>query len=174
MGVYNITLKSADVLDDKSSETITKTETTEANVVPHDQASEKKEEKTIVLDGPLSHIYTQALNAVYATEAINMLTEMSINEDDTYGKKETNEKGKDLYVYCCDGDRLDSGELANVANKLRLALDTKHYKNVVVAVECTAVNNKIALLDNFTTDLGVKIMFNRNTAISKIKSVIGT
>lgn len=171
MGVYNLTLKSTKPNEDNSGVVPLDKETTEDKVVPQNKASEKIEEKTIVLDGPLSHIYTQALNAVYANEAINMLTQMAVNDEDAYGKKdETNIHGKELYVYCCDGDKLDSEELVNATNKLRIALDKKEYKHVLVSVECMNSNTKIALLDEFSSSLGIKVIYSRNNTIDNIKS----
>lgn len=169
MGVYNITLSDKEIATNK--EAIDNNDSTKTNEIPQDRAKEKTEEKTVVLDGPLSHIYTQALNMVYANEAVNMLTQMAVDVEEKYGDDNLTDN-KDLYVYCCDGDKLNTDSLVETTNKLRLALDKKQYKNIIISVESINGNSKIALLDEFSSALGIKVIYSRNRAIDNIRSII--
>lgn len=133
--------------------------------------SDKEEDKkTIVLDGPLSHIYTQALNMVYANEVVNMVTHMMMDQEEETDK---NPYGKDVYVYCCDGDKLTSDELVNTSNKLRIALDKKKYSKVLLSIECHGVvNSRIGLLHEYSTSLGIPVSYTQSGSMSNIKSAL--
>lgn len=175
MGIYNITISNNpqkdDSLIDESSIDNNKVESTKPVEIPANEANKKSsEEKTIVLDGPLSQIYTQALNIVYAKESINMISQMNSDDNGFYDNKNNNDK--DLYVYCCNGDTLDSDGLVEASNKLRLALDNKNNKKVILSVECVSSNNKIALLDEFSSNLGIKVIYSRNRTLDNIKSIV--
>lgn len=114
-------------------------------------------DKKIVLDGPLSTIYTQALNVLYAKED---MAGMIVPTDDV---EEYNES--DLYVYCTPAELVDE-DLAGVANKIMEA--SKHGKNVV-AIECSSmIPSKMGLLEKLGKDVGVKIHVTRNSALEAI------
>lgn len=131
----------------------------------------EEEKKTIVLDGPLSHIYTQALNMVYANEAINMITHMLMDQEDEASDK--NPYGKDVYVYCCDGDNLTSDELIKTSSKLRIALDKKKYSKVLLSIECHGVvNNRIGLLHDFSASLGIPVSYTKTGSLNNIKTAL--
>lgn len=173
MGVYNITLSDKEVATTKEAiDNQNNNESTKVVEIPQDKAKEKTEEKTVVLDGPLSHIYTQALNMVYANEAVNMITQMAVDSEEKYGEDKPSNDNKDLYVYCCDGDKLDSDGLVEATNKLRLALDVRHHKNIIVSVESVNPNNKVALLDEFSSSLGINVIYSRNKTIDNIRSIV--
>lgn len=117
---------------------------------------------TIVLDGPLSHVYTQALNLVYAKEDTDSMVAMVMDQN----ASATEVDEKDLYVYAVDGDSLDHTGLVDGMDKLRLALDSKAYKQVALAVECrTGVNGKVGLLEQFAAQAGVKVFVSRRSAL---------
>lgn len=135
--------------------------------------SDKTEEdkKTIVLDGPLSHIYTQALNVVYANEATNMLTQMMVDQEENETGK--NPYGKDVYVYCCDGNNLTNDDLMETSNKLRIALDKKKYSKVLLSIECHGVvNNRIGLLHDYSVSLGIPVSYTQSGSINNIKTAL--
>lgn len=139
----------------------------ETNTV--DETKKPEQQKTIVLDGPLSHIYTQALNMVYANEAVNMITHMMMEQEE----EDKNPYGKDVYVYCCDGDNLTSDELVNASSKLRIALDKKKYNKVLLSVECHGiVNNRVGLLHDFSVSLGIPVSYTKSGSMSNIKTAI--
>lgn len=126
--------------------------------------------KTVVMTGPLSKIYSEALNLAYGNEsAMNMLNpeDMELMDEQAGGGD-----AKDLYVYTTDGDKLDGPEMVEAGDKLRLALDSKKYKKVLLAVEGKNVSRKVALLHDLVSSMGVQVVFNRNSAIESMKACL--
>lgn len=163
---------------DKSTENEKQEQQTEQPIEKNTEGSDittdsnnEEDKKTIVLDGPLSHIYTQALNMVYANEAVNMVTHMMMEQEEQDSDK--NPYGKDVYVYCCDGDKLTSDELVNTSNKLRIALDKKKYSKVLLSIECHGVvNSRIGLLHEYSASLGIPVSYTQSGSMNNIKSAL--
>ena len=136
----------------------------------------KRDEKSIVLDGPLGHIYTKALNMIYANESAEMDTKLVFNEaiKEIQGDTEVNEgDNNDLYVLCVDGDNLDADEMVRSSDKLRLALDCKKNKDMLLSIESNGnVNLNTSLLEEFSNKLGVRVCFNRKSALEAIFSAL--
>lgn len=139
---------------------------------------EDKGQTKVLLDGPLSKVYTKALNLVYANEAANMFAAMVENAEttNTYeeeGKGENDEahiEEKNIYMYCCDGSDMDIEGLTEGSNKLRLALDSKKYDEIILAVEHRgSVNMKMGLLERFASDIGSKVCLSRFSALETIR-----
>jgi hypothetical protein len=176
MAIFNLGTIDESTVDQKQEEQTNKEIKKIANGENIAKIDNKNEEKkTIVLDGPLSHIYTQALNMVYSNEAVNMLTHMMMEqeEQEEETKHSKNPYGKDVYVYCCNGDDLSSDELVNVSSKLRIALDKKKYSKVLLSVECHGVvNSRIGLLHDYSASLGIAVSYTKNGSISNIKSAL--
>lgn len=95
---------------------------------------EQHKEQTIVLDGPLSHIYTQALNLVYAQEDMgitgSLAYQMKLYQDI---KGEQVNQEDDSYVYAIHGDSLDSGGLITTVEKMKTA--SKRYTRKYLCME---------------------------------------
>lgn len=173
MSVFNLgTIDKSSEEGNANPEAPMTSEVTTVNVANTEQAVEgEKKEPTIVLDGPLSSIYTQALNLVYSKESGMTQVHAMIGGLDE--EEELNTSDTSLYVYCVDGDKIDSNELNTAIDKLRIALDNKKYSKVVLAVECgTNIGSKIALLDQFSKDIGVKVCFSRKKALEHISCVL--
>ena len=118
----------------------------------------EQENKKIVLDGPLSTIYTQALNVLYAKED---MAGMIVPSDETEEYDES-----DLYVYCTPAELVDK-DIVGVADKILEA--SKHGKNVV-AIECSSmIPTKMGLLEKLGKDVGVKIHVTRSSALEAIR-----
>ena len=171
MSIFNLSLikTTNNPVDDTKSEPALAADT-EVPITPADGATAEAttEEKTIVLDGPLSRIYTQALNMAYAKEDVGAMGQMLMmtGQGDT---DEEEEDPRDLYVYCCDGDELSEGKVTEAADKLRIALDSKKYKSVAVAIECKGhVSDQLASLDRLSSQMGAKVFYRRKTAMEAI------
>lgn len=162
--------------------------------------NKKSAQKVIVLDGPLSHIYTQALNQVYKkydendpeievtttsnegfgqllTSPITFIKSLNKQVKDNYVNTEENENNSNnsLYVYCCDGDSLKTDDSIEVSNKLRLALDSKKYKQVILAIEhnsTSLVSNKLSLVIDFTKALGIEHYDNKDLLLESVISFL--
>jgi hypothetical protein len=79
---------------------------------------------------------------------------------------------KDLYIYTTDGDKLDGSEMVEAGDKLKVALDSKKYKNVLLVMESRTPSTKVALLHDLANSMGVKVVFNRNAAIENVKACL--
>jgi hypothetical protein len=125
--------------------------------------------KTVVMTGPLSKIYSEALNLVYGKESMNMVDpeEIEVTNGQTDGDED-----RSLYVYTTDGDNLDGDEMVAASDKLRLALDSKKYKKVLLAVECKTPSRKVALLHEMATSMGVNVVFSRYSALENMKACL--
>lgn len=147
-----------------------------------EQSTELKEEpidqpttaKSIVMDGPLSKIYTQALNIAYAKEAASASgqteTTLIFNEEEQKAQDEVDHHS--LYVYCCDADELQGSDVIDGSDKLRLALDSKKYRGALVVMESHgSVSRHAGLLEEYASKNGVRVIFNRANALEVIKTM---
>ncbi len=119
----------------------------------------EENEKKIKLDGPLSAIYTQALNVLYSKED---MAGMILPSDDQEVVDDS-----DLYVYCTQADLVDNN-LTEIADKITEA--SKHDVNVV-AIECNSmIPGKMKLLEDLGRSLGVELYVTRKSALEAIKT----
>lgn len=131
-------------------------------------------DKSIIIDGPLSHIYTQALNAVYAKEEVGtMFTTYEgnkfleeIKRDELNASGSVDENG--TYVYTVDNMLLGQNGLVEATEHLLEA--SKKYKNLIVAMESHGiVSTKMQLLYDFSSSLGAKVYHKRSIAVEAVK-----
>lgn len=145
------------------------------------QINEEKANTEIKLDGPLSNVFTKALNAVYSNESIDPMVIAPIEQEEAEEEHETHEEegqdvfGNALYVYCCNGDNLSQEGLVDAADKLTRAVTHGKYKNVILSMECfNDINNKTALLDKLGRSLGIKVCLSKRSTMEAIdRSVRG-
>lgn len=153
MPVFNITAKQNDSVVDnpqESGEELIKTGETVSKVK---------------VDGPLSNMFTEALQKVLASETIasdaGMLVLNLLDE-------EASEENPDLYVYCCDTDTMDASQLVESTNKLKVALDSGKYKKVTLLTQGKKINNKFVGLEEYARALGADVKYNPNIAIQSV------
>lgn len=139
------------------------------------QINEEKANTEINIAGPLSNVFTKALNAVYSNESIDPMVIAPVETEEAEEEHDTNEdEGKDifgnaLYVYCCNGDNLSQEGLVDAANKLTKAVSKGKYKNVILSMECfNNINNKTALLDKLGRSLGIKVCLSKRSTMEAI------
>lgn len=138
---------------------------TDTTNVVDNKDQDNKEAITIELNGPLSQIYTKALNLVYANE--NNIEFNVIHK----GDKKSN-PSKSIYIYCCKADEITNTDLMDVSNDLRIALDS-NYKKVIIAAEYSKeLSNKIGTLERIASESGVQIYFKRNNALNAVKTAL--
>ena len=133
------------------------------------QETENKDSKTatVIIDGPLGEIYTNALNIVFAKEEaiiserdLNVLENEDLNHDENY------------YIYCLDQNDLDDGD--NVNKIFSMALDeskVNKMKKIVCIESSNIVSNKLGVIGNFCHKNNIQVIHNRSIAISKIKKI---
>jgi len=175
MGIFNVTNITKDskfestepVTGQNSSQVNTDSSELSSSV---DSSGDVKKVKTVTMTGPLSKIYSEALNLVYGKESItNMIDPETISSEIS---SEDDVAVKDLYVFTVDGEHIDGREIVKMGNDLRLALDSKKYKKVILAVEGGVYNRKITLLSNLATDMGVTVTSDRETALKNMKALL--
>lgn len=130
-------------------------------------AGKQAETKVVVMTGPLGHVYTQALNQLYAQESMAndamLLAEQVITSG--VGNQEA-----DVYVYACDCNELEKADLSTEYDKLRIALDNKAYKSKVVVMESNGlVTRRMVLLGDFAKKNGATVIHTRKTALESIR-----
>jgi hypothetical protein len=134
-----------------------------------------KQEKKITLDGPLSKIYTAALNLAFAKETmvedeVILLTDS--NQTDNRSKEDVSDQ-ENTYVYCCDGNELNRSNLVEGVDKLRVALDSGKFKNVALSIECSKnITSNIGLFEEYAKQLNVTVYHNRKQALESISRSI--
>jgi hypothetical protein len=176
MGIFNLTPQ--EEVEDKGQTPVvpligdnTEVLDPEISQVPQ-EGTKVEEEKTVVLEGPLSHIYTQALNLAYAKEGIDMLEKVHLNRED---KLELVDKEQldDSFVYAVDASNMNVDELLAVNSTLKTAVESRKYRKVSLAIESSSVvSSKMQLLCELADGLGIKVYFNRKTALEGILSDI--
>lgn len=126
-------------------------------------------EKEVVLDGPLSKIYTDSLNLVYAQEEnMGSLLEAKSWLGVDHASDDNPEK---YYIYVADGDD-DDIDTDEVEDTLRLALDSKEYNKVSLVIEHTDVTSSVLELDKIATKLSIETIFNSENVYKSIINFI--
>ena len=124
--------------------------------------------KVVVMDGPLSHVYTKALNEVLANESVMLVTASndttSTNQE---ANKETNPSftgvmGEDAeYVYAL-GDKIIEDHVAMEAyNAISSAINSGKYKKIHLAFEGAMsgkMSKRVGSLMDSALKLGVKVV----------------
>lgn len=172
MGIFNISdndqniEKKDQLLNQENKDQVVDLEDGKSTTDTNEKPVDDKASKTIVIDGPLSNIYTQALNLVYAKEdLVNMIQDSDIGSEDV--------PEKDVYVYCCGSDDVNKGSLTELSDKIRSIKDSGKAKSFVLAVECGfVVTEKIALLHEYSESLGIKMISSRGSALETIKNLL--
>ena len=127
---------------------------------------EPKEETVakVRVDGPLSNMFTEALQKVLSAESVGADTLVAMK---MLGEDEE-KSDSDLYVYCCDTDKMDNNELLDTTDKLRVALDSGKYKKVALVAEHLTVNKKLVSLENYARAIGADVYFTNGKALGSV------
>ena len=180
MGMFNLSLPVEDtekkidepVVSDITGGVVDSKDTTTDAVIAGTtgDAVEDPKQKTIVLDGPLSQIYTQALNIAYAKESMGMM--LGVYNELNKKPSDSNEPD-DSYVYVINADDLDTNMLIQSSECLRVASTSGKYKNIILAIESHGnIGSKMQLLSEMGNALGAQVCFNRNGAIQSVLNAL--
>lgn len=128
--------------------------------------------KTIVLDGPLSEIYTRALNIVYGNNAepdtsnvsqeTQQMDSVLVADVHNYNKNKEAENKDNVdsaYVYVTDAKLLNIDELPETYDNIRVALDSKQFNKSVVCIESdgNSNNRNVELISQLARDFGARV-----------------
>ena len=123
-------------------------------------------DKQITLTGPLSHLYSQALNIMYAKENYMMIV---LNEIDKKQDEDALKAKENLYVYAMSADELDTGKICVAEKDLRMAMESKKYDRVILALEASRnVSNKVGMFEEHAKTLGVQVYLSGKRAMESI------
>lgn len=128
----------------------------------------------IKMDGPLSKIYTDALNVYLAKEQygnVSVATEQMLADATFLIKTMADNAKKDLYVYSLNADDLDSDETyADAYDEFSINIgDHTDYDKVVVLEAYKVRGAKLDKMHNCAIRNGAKVFYTRNAALEYIK-----
>lgn len=143
---------------------------------------EEKKEKVIVLDGPLSAIYTRALLEAYPhdkltkeSQQMDTVNAAAIAVVDSEEKLKALREKKDLsYNYVTSVSRLnDLSHVGNAVNSIEKARASGLYKDFSTIIELDSpINDKTGLLVNYSHENGMDLYFPEKRNLS-LESFIG-
>lgn len=155
----------------EGSELVDTTEMTEVNTEEDLIPIKEINEKTIMLDGPLSQVYTQALNQMYAKESY--ITEMETLKHafkDEDRKKALGDMAS--YIYVISGPFLENNEDGAVVEAFEsMTLAAASMKKLFVCVEHNMnITPRVADFIEYSRDIGATIVRDRNTMLEMLSS----
>ena len=161
--------------DEKEKSTIP-----ELSTSPVDKKEELRKKKVVVMDGPLSKIYTEALNIVFNKDPKTLISNESNSIDVTLASKynSAEQEGSDipnsaLYVYVLDEKGLKSNQKGSYSNISKLM--KKHSNNpLYVSIESNSIlSDETVSFMNFCREKGCKKIFtNRRNCLEYIKDYL--
>lgn len=181
MGMFRITKKETDgtmdmPLDDKKvssapegSEVEVKSENNESQLQDVNGVPIKEVDLTkLVIDGPLSEVYTKALNQVYSKEA--NVTELRLFKDHL---KDDNEESMEEYIYVVDGKTVEEVDVDYIEAFEHISLAKKKFKKVSVCVEHNMnITPNIGRLLSYARESGVTVYSSREKTMAMIRSSV--
>lgn len=163
--------------------------TTITNDAPADNQDVKDKLETpdkkveVVMDGPLSQVYTQALNIAYANEGTDdMIVGVSNKSDSDADSGYVNGSGtdvdrpiesEDVYAYVTDARTVEDEGNHDAIRAICKQGNTDGCKKILV-IECHGkIGTQVGLLDNMASSLGIETHYSRKTGLEAIKRAAG-
>ena len=131
---------------------------------------QKKGSRVVRLDGPLSSVYTQALNIAYAKETVadGTMDSLSVQEDE-----DDDGVNPDLYVYVTSQAEMGKLGGVNTFDQLRLALDRyKDIQTAVVIEDFKPVGRTGLAIEEYSHSQAGRVYYTRSAAIGAITSFL--
>lgn len=147
-----------------------------------DDEEAKAKKGVIVMSGPLSQIYTKALNIVYTKDTKQVSKESNAIDATLTAKymslyEEDDQDETDLYVYVTDDNSVnkDMGtETNNLSKLMSLRKRNNNDSPLYVAVEChNSMSNEVIRFIGICRDNGCKVYLNRDNCIRGISNTVG-
>ena len=142
-------------------------------------------QKTIVVDGPLSEVFTQGLLQYYSKDADKKQSAETMSQNASMqsilmlqaideGYLNNNSKDVDLYVYVDDGDNM---EISDGLNLIKTVESIKERDvNTLVVLESSNKLNKLnkymCSAESFSLSRNVNVVHSRNSAYNFISNII--
>ena len=131
---------------------------------------QKKGSRVVRLDGPLSSVYTQALNIAYAKETVadGTMDSLSVQEDE-----DDDGVNPDLYVYVTSQAEMGKLGGVNTFDQLRLALDRyKDIQTAVVIEDFKPVGRTGLAIEEYSHSQAGRVYYTRSAAIGAITAFL--
>lgn len=138
-------------------------------------------DKVVATDGPMGHVYTQALNVALANESVQIVAATAqsasqINQENSNSSMtgEQHEADPSSYVYAL-GDHIENPEEAMEAfDAVSKAIASGRYKNVYLAVEnalSTKMHKRTSSMIEHAMKSGVKVIAKSGSTDSVIQGL---
>lgn len=149
-------------------------ETTDVSQSSQSSGVEGKE--TIVMDGPLSKIYTQALQVAYSRSAervegeeeVKVAKEKMAIDASMMGvmeivDEETANSPKPLYVYVTDSESIEAGETAPEAlDRMRVSVESGRYSGIWFCTEDGhRLGRRQVMLSDYVSSVGGRVYYSQ-------------
>lgn len=131
---------------------------------------QKAGSRVVRLDGPLSSVYTQALNIAYAKETVadGTMDSLSVQEDE-----DDDGVNPDLYVYVTSQAEMGKLGGVNTFDQLRLALDRyKDIQTAVVIEDFKPVGRTGLAIEEYSHSQAGRVYYTRSAAIGAITAFL--
>lgn len=124
------------------------TPTEQTNEPTEEQKQAERNKRVVVLDGPLSRIYTKALNLVYAKEDMAAMLQPELPSDVEVASNNA------MYVYAVNGSEMKLQEVSTVTKEISHATKGHAYESKVVVLE--GINKYSGELSECLEGMGVE------------------
>lgn len=130
------------------------------------EGKQDNKQKIVVVDGPLSHVYTKALNIALANESVQIVSVTSpsaseINESSSPNSTTGADNDDAEYVYVIGDKVLTDNEAMEAYNAISKAMCSGKYKKLHVAVEgalSNKMNKRTSLVLESCMKMGVNVI----------------
>lgn len=143
------------------------------------EGKESGKEKVVVIDGPLSHVYTQALNIALANESVAFMLNARVPDSPPNDSATGDELKKAEYVYVLGDKITDEGMAMEAFNHLNKAIQSGKYNKVHLAFEGASTGNMCRRLESVMESamkIGVNVIakgrFGMEAAIDSLSSAL--
>jgi hypothetical protein len=172
MGIFNILEMQNEQPEEKAED-----RNIEVNQIDDNTVQLKdKENKVVELSGSLSSVYTDALSQSYANESVGGIISIMKKRDEdnaeATGHENTDLSNSDLYINIVDKDEVENGDIGQIANNLRVALDKRKSDKQMVVLEGVVDDHRTRLLSDYLKGRGVVCVTSRNVAIEAIRDFL--
>ena len=131
----------------------------------------------ITLDGPLSQIYTQALNIAYAKEGtddmiVNVTSKIAGDAGNAYVGGNSDDKpveDESIYVYATSSEALEEYGCNRAIGCITKVAKKKGKRAVLVIEHHGKVGGTMGLLDTYASDIGMTVCYSRDTAMDIVR-----
>jgi hypothetical protein len=139
--------------------------------------NETKDKTTIVLDGPLSAIYTKALNTLYAQGTKESVSQESQANDvitlagalvakEKQDVQDLANKQNCQFIYVTDNKEIEDRSLLDAYTTVQTAIDMQCFKEISVVMECNGnIKGASATFESFLNKAKVRVFYSRESAM---------